>query len=58
MDSNNDGTYVKYITSTKFKTAPIRDPYKNVASKTLTKSTASRSIQIQKKKQKGWSKEY
>jgi chromosome segregation ATPase len=53
MDSNNNGTYVKYITSTKFKTAPMRDPYKNVTSKTLTKSSANRSVQIQKKNRKG-----
>eukprot|EP00944_MAST-04C_sp_MAST-4C-sp1_P008680 g8680.t1 len=34
---SSDGEYVKYNTPTRFKTAPLRDPYKKVVSRALTK---------------------
>ena len=47
---DGDGDYVKYNTTTRFKTAPMRDPYKEVTSKALTKRKGNnRQIQTQKK---------
>ena len=34
---SSGGEYVKYNTPTRFKTAPLRDPYKKVVSRALTK---------------------
>ena len=48
---DGDGDYVKYNTTTRFKTAPMRDPYKEVTSKALTKRKGNnRQIQTRKKR--------